>query len=97
MSRLTKAAKNSTPAPAPTPGSFLPRHYSPAVAGYAAGPFLTPELVTPSAWRWKNTRTYVIRHTDGRDYRAVRVESDGEFVGYWAVELLGTPLTSAEE
>jgi len=25
-------------------------------------------------------------------YRALRITVDGEFVGWWAVELLGTPL-----
>lgn len=79
--------------------SGLPRQYSPKVAGYARGPFLDPQLVTPSAWRWRNCRTYIIRHTDGQDYRAVRVLETShtpEFVGYWAVERLGVPLTELE-
>ena len=77
----------------------LPRHYTPKVAGYARGPFLDPQLVTPSAWRWRNCRSYVIRHSDGLDYRAVRVldtSRSPEFIGYWAVELLGIPLTDLE-
>lgn len=67
-------------------------HYTPRSAGYARGPMLIPELVTPSEWRWRNCRTYVIRNADGHDYRAVRVYSGGEMIGYWAVELLGVPL-----
>jgi hypothetical protein len=72
--------------------SGLPTPYSPKVAGYTAGPFLDPQLITPSSWRWYNTKTYIIRHSDGLDYRAVLVSSNGEPVGYWAVEKLGTPL-----
>lgn len=87
-------ASNPSPATFPqSPGSALPRQYTPRVAGYARGPFLDPVLVTPSHWRWRNARTYVIRDRDGHDYRAVRVLSaEREFVGYWAVELLGIPL-----
>lgn len=70
-------------------GSALPRQYSPRVAGYAPGPFLTPTLVTPSDWRWRNARSYTITVADGNEYRAIRVSSGREFVGYWAVELLG--------
>lgn len=73
--------------------STLPAPYSPRVAGYAAGPFLDPQLITPSTWRWLNTRTYVVKHTDGHEYRALLVTSDGVEVGYWAVERLGEPLT----
>lgn len=76
--------------------SGLPGAYTPKVAGYARGPFLDPQLVTPSEWRWRNTRTYIIQHSDGLDYRAVMVHSHGDFVGYWAVELLGLPLTLPE-
>lgn len=80
----------------PTVRSSLPATYIPKVAGYARGPFVSG-LVTPSAWRWRNTRTVVVHNDeDGLDYRAVRVLDDSltpEFVGYWAVELLGTPLT----
>lgn len=98
MSRLHEAA-GSNRAPSDIQGvpSSLPRHYSPSVAGYARGPFITPELVTPSDWRWKNARTVVVRHSDGLDYRAVRVFSEGVFIGYWAVEQLGTPLSAFEE
>lgn len=72
----------------------LPALYSPKVAGYAHGPFLTPEHVRSTEWRWNNCRTYVVRSDDGLDYRAVRVtdELTHQFVGYWAVELLGTML-----
>lgn len=74
----------------------LPATYIPKVAGYARGPFVSG-LVTPSAWWWKNTRTVVVHNeADGLDYRAIRVLDDArtpEFVGYWAVELLGVPLT----
>lgn len=78
--------------------SELPAHYLPKVAGYAGGPFLTPDLVTPSEWRWRNTRTVVVT-VGGVNYRAVRVfdtKLTPEFVGYWAVEYLGTPLTLPE-
>lgn len=75
-------------------GSSLPGRYTPRAAGYARGPWLYPTLVTPTDWVWRGARTYVVRHTDGKDYRAIRVCSeDGDFIGYWAVELLGTPLT----
>lgn len=71
----------------------LPPHYAPAVAGYARGPFLTPALITPSGWRWRNARTYTVQSADDMlIYRALRITVDGEFVGWWAVELLGTPL-----
>lgn len=97
--RTSTAAKHSTPATLPqSPGSTLPGRYTPLVAGYARGPFLDPVLVTPSGWRWRNTRAYTVRHSDGHDYRAIRVHSeDGDFLGYWAVELLGVPLTPFDE
>ena len=76
--------------------SALPAHYSPKVAGYARGPFLEPVLITPSDWLWRNARTYVVRHSDGLDYRALNVSVDGQTVGWWAVELLGTPLGALE-
>lgn len=83
--------------------SGLPSHYLPGVAGYAGGPWLTPELVTPSDWSWRSARTYVVRNADdGLDYRAIRVYSGfapgvgNECVGYWAVERLGDPLTLPE-
>jgi hypothetical protein len=84
-----------TDAPGNLPGSSaLPAVYSPKVAGYAGGPFLIPALITPSGWRWRRTRTYLITdERDGLTYRAVRViDRNKEFVGYWAVELMGTPL-----
>ena len=98
MSRLTKAVEG-TRALSDTQGapSSLPRHYSPGVAGYARGPFLDAQLVTPSDWRWRNVRSAVVRHSDGLDYRAIRVWSEGVLLGWWAVELLGTPLSAFEE
>lgn len=96
MSRR-EAAKTPSPATFPqSPGSVLPATYTPKVAGYARGPFLDPETVTPTEWRWRNARTYLVRHSDGHDYRAVRVTSEGVFIGYWAVELLGIPLPLSE-
>lgn len=76
------------------PASYLPALYSPQVAGYARGPWLTPKTVTPTQWRWRNCRTYLVLADDGLNYRAVRVTDDRthEFAGYWAVELLGTML-----
>lgn len=86
------------PVSPPAGGSSLPAHYTPRIAGYARGPFLDPQLITPSHWNWRNTRTAVVRHADGHDYRAIRVSSTtGEFLGWWAVELLGVPLTIFEE
>lgn len=89
-------------APSAFPPSLPPR-YSPVVAGYARGPFLDPVTVTPSDWRWRNTRTAVVRDRDGHDYRAIRVYTAAlagmrmtEFVGWWAVELLGVPLIPRE-
>lgn len=98
MGRLPRTAKKVEPGAAPkAPGSTLPTRYTPKVAGYARGPFLDPVRITPSGWRWHDVRTYVVRHSDGLDYRAVRVASEGAFIGYWAVELLGTPLTPDDE
>lgn len=95
MSRYGSASK-----PPPITGGGLPRKYAPVVAGYAKGPFIEPDLVTPTDWRWRNARTFIVRDkTDGRKYRTLRV-TDGEggrFIGYWAVELLGTPLTLGAE
>lgn len=94
MSRQDQAAKTPTPAtPSRSPASALPARYTPRVAGYARGPFIEPAEVIPSEWRWRNARTYVIRDADGVNWRCVRVCSEGEPVGYWAVELLGLPLT----
>lgn len=94
--RPPKAADHTEPGDSPqSPGSVLPARSSPLVARYAPGPFLDPQLVTPSPWKWRNTTVYVVRHSDGRDYRAVRVLSERrEFVGYWAVELI--PLSEIE-
>lgn len=79
--------------------SGLPGQYIPKVAGYARGSYVAG-LVTPSAWRWRNTRTVVVTNdTDGLNYRAIRVydtRRTPEFIGYWAIELLGTPLTELE-
>ena len=91
----------STAAPSDLPAlgsAALPPIYTPKVAGYAGGPFLIPMTVTPSGWRWRRTRTYVVTdERDGLNYRAVRVlNRDKKFVGYWAVELLGTPLLPEE-
>ncbi len=97
MSRHPKAAETPSPATIPqSPGSALPAHYSPLVAGYARGPFVEPATVTPTDWRWRDTRTYIVRATDGHDYRCVRVTSEGVEIGYWAVELLGVPLPPRE-
>lgn len=73
-------------------GSVLPHPYTPKVAGYAHGPFIEPALVTPTHWRWRNARTYIVKANTGQEYRCVRVSSGKEFCGYWAVELLGIPL-----
>lgn len=74
----------------------LPERYTPIVAGYARGPLITsPDEVRPSSWAWRNARTYVVRH-EGHDYRALRLYADGNLLGYWAVELLGVPLTLSE-
>lgn len=80
----------------------LPEHYTPIVAGYAAGPLITePDEVRDSEWSWRSCRTYVVRW-EGHDYRAVRVyaagprRARGEMIGYWAVELLGVPLDGLE-
>lgn len=84
--------------PLPQRRAELPERYRPIVAGYARGPLITaPDEVRPSEWRWRNARTYVVRHL-GHDYRAVRLYSvpDGAPLGYWAVELLGVPLPLSE-
>lgn len=92
VSRRIPAAKSQSPTTYPqSSGSVLPAHYSPRVAGYAGGPFIEPEIVTPSDWTWRGARTYVVRGRDGMDYRCVRVSSGIDHVGYWSVELLGEP------
>lgn len=99
MSRQPEAAQYTRPATIPqSPGVVLPPHYSPKVAGYARGPFIESDLVTPTSWRWRSARSFIVRAANGQDYRCVRVSSEGEFVGYWAVETLGIlrPLTEWE-
>lgn len=79
--------------PAP-PAGGLPAHYTPIVARYAPGPFLTEQVVTPSNVKWMNTRTYVVRNSvDRQEYRAIRVlDPAGNLIGYYAVEALPAPL-----
>lgn len=90
MSRQPPAAKTTEPGDNPqSPGSALPAHYTPGVATYAAGPFVEPKTVTPTSWRWRRARTYIVQAKDGHAYRCLRVRSGDEFVGYWAVERLG--------
>jgi hypothetical protein len=100
VSRDPSAAKKKNPATDPkrSPGSLLPRRYSPLVAGYSRGPFITPAQVTPTDWRWRGTRTYiVVDNTPERtEYRCLRVHAEGRFIGYWAVELLGELLPLPE-
>lgn len=87
---------NPTAGPHPDPAVGLPSRYAPRVAGYARGPWLDPATVTPSDWRWKAARTYTVENAaDGQTYRAIRVTSGLAFIGYWAVELLGTPLVES--
>ncbi len=70
----------------------LPEQYTPKVAGHARGPLITePTEIRSSEWSWRNARTYVVSW-GGQNYRALRVYSGGDFIGYWAVELLGVPL-----
>jgi hypothetical protein len=69
--------------------SALPAKYSPAAAVYAPGPFLEPELVEPSAWKWRDIRTLEITTSDGTVWRALRVFSEREFIGYWGIEQVG--------
>lgn len=76
--------------------SGLPSHYAPGIAGYARGPKLNPSTVTPSDWRWRRARTVVVEDLNGQRYRAIGVTSDGDWWGWWAVELLGEPLTLPE-
>ena len=97
MGRRPAAERNQSPANAPaSPGFELPPHYIPRVAGYARGPFMTGRVM-PSEWRWRNVRTYIVTsERDGLDYRCVLVTADKTPVGYWAVEMLGTPLPLAE-
>lgn len=80
----------------PAPASVLPPHYTPRAAGYARGPFLDPRLVTPTDFKWREARTYIVENIDGLNYRAVRVMVDRHHYGWWAVELLGQPLPLTE-
>src|SRR3954468_1628200 len=97
MRRQRTAARKPSPASTySAPGSALPAVFTPVVAGYARGPFVEPRIVTPTDWRWRNTRTYIVQDIDGTEYRCLRVTSGGRFIGYWAVELLGALLPPAE-
>lgn len=97
MSRRETAA-NPTPATDDrSPASALPAHYTPRVAGYARGPFIDPAEVTPTEWRWRNARSYIVTDKAGTAWRCIQVCSDGKPIGYWAVELLGTPLPAFAE
>ena len=80
--------------PSTIPVGGLPLSYSPICATYAPGPFLDVEVVTPSEIRWMNARTYVVRDRQtSQDYKALRILNPAhEVVGYWAIELLPTPL-----
>jgi hypothetical protein len=92
-----QAAKDPSPATAyPSPGSTLPPHYTPRVAGYARGPFIEPAHVIPTDWRWRDAPTVVVIGADGQEFRCVPVHSAGALVGYWAVERLGVPLPPNE-
>lgn len=109
MTRRNTAGNATAPAtPQPVP-SALPPVYTPRVAAYAGGPFLDPVTVTPTHMSWRNARTYLVETADGNTYRAIRIhaprwvligtrtEKRGTvFVGWWAVEMLGTPLLPAE-
>jgi len=54
--------------------------------------------VTPTDFTWRNARTYIVENAaDGLNYRAVRVTVNRHHYGYWAVELLGTPLPLGDE
>lgn len=58
------AHKAKTPEADHASASGLPGNYSPRVAGYARGPFLTPVLVTPTDYRWRNARTYIVEQLE---------------------------------
>lgn len=99
--RTAGAEADSTPEESASAMSGLPWKYTPRVAGYARGPFITPDpdglaAVTPTDWRWRNARTYIVRDAAGVDWRCLRVSSPLGVVGFWAVELLGTPLMPRE-
>lgn len=99
MARTSNRAGNTAAAnPSGLAAADLPASYAPKVAGYARGPFLDAAHVRSTEWRWNNCRTYVVTTPEGVDYRAVRVTDlhTSAEVGYWAVELLGTPLIVEE-
>lgn len=78
--------------------SGLPPRYLPRVAGYARGPWIDPRLVTPTEFRWRNARTYILEDYDGVEWRCVRITvPGGHHAGWWAVELLGLPLLGEPE
>jgi hypothetical protein len=54
------AHKAKTPEADRKSASGLPGNYSPRIAGYARGPFLEPVLITPTDYRWRNARTYIV-------------------------------------
>lgn len=91
MSRESDAANGTSPAPLPpvAPGFSLPPRFMPRVAELAPGPFIEPDLVTPSDWEWKGARSVIVRTTAGTEYRCLPIHSDRELIGYWAVERLG--------
>lgn len=76
----------------PAPRDGLPLGATPRVAAYARGPLiLDPAEVRASEWKWRNATAYTVT-ARGHEYRAIRVYSEGLFIGYWAVELLGVPM-----
>ena len=72
------------------PPEGLPASYTPTIAAYAPGPFLTEQVVTPSDVKWMNARTYIVlNRTDRQEYRALRIhDHTNQFVGYWAIDLM---------
>ncbi len=80
----TEAVGSTLPA-----ASALPASHTPAEAGHASGPFIRPVEVIPTEWEWKHLRTYLVIDAAGRKWRTLRVSNrSGEFVGYWAIELV---------
>jgi len=99
MRREQLVAETRSPdADPPRPGSALPPTYTPASAGFARGPFLDPQTVTPTSLKWNRARVYHVHAVDGRDYYALRVftgprkQERRDFVGWWAIEERGVPL-----
>lgn len=97
MAATPEAAVTAEAGVSPAPASVLPARCLPRVAHFARGPFLDARLVTPSDFKWRNARTYVVENVDGLNYRAVRVTVNRHHYGWWAVELLGTPLPLGDE